>query len=175
MLLRPSMWAEEMRGQSWKRDCTSAKGQPERNITPFPEKEKLPYSSLLCCIEPLYTDAPKLITWVAIWTITKHSQVRMTVLNWGLYSLWLWMERVKPFLHLDAKFLRLHFKEWGQVLLRNVCALTLCPWSLMRWQKDQGPESGVLGLNLRSVLETFQQPSKCMHYRLFISQDVFHF
>lgn len=39
-----------------------------------------------------------------------------------------------------------------------MCALTLCLQALMRWQRDHWPESGVLGLNLRSVMETFQQP-----------------
>lgn len=167
MLLRPSMGVEEMRGQSWKRDCTSAKGQPERNITPFPDKEKLPYSSLLGCIEPHFTDVPKLIPWVAYWPWSKHSQERSARQffewkEWNASSIWM-PSFLDSTLKCEVKY------------SSGMCALTLCLWALVRWQRDPWPASGVQSLNLRSVTETFQQPSKCMHCGLFISQDVFHF
>lgn len=162
-----SLDASETQHVSWGNERTElekrlyfCKGAARMKHNPIPRERKASLFFPLLLRRASLCKCPQPDSLGGILTITKHSQDRSAWqsstedynpcdFEWG----------VKPFLHLDAKCFRLHFKEWGQVFLRNVCINSLSlgidemAEGPLAWVRSPGFESEICDGDL---LTTFQ-------------------
>ena len=166
MLPRHVLWVRKWEDRAGKETVLLQRGS-QNETEPHSQRK----ASFL--ILPLLCRCPQTDSIGGTWTITEHSQDRSS-----------WQSLTKDYIPWDFEWQQWNPSSiWIPYLLDStlnneiehsseVCALALCLWAMVRWQREIWPESGALGLHLRSVTDTFLQPPKCVHHGLFISQDV---